>query len=537
MGHEHRTAHPATASTRRGGVSLVALLALTLTTVVVGFDAASTRPAGAAPATVGAPTDSTGTSCGAARSSTVLGVQEQEFVDRLNAYRASRGRGPLAVNGALSQQAREWSQYMADRNHLHHATTSWGAPSQYVYTTLMHQSVPGWTAAGENIGKGGSVVQLHDAFVGSPGHEENMVGNYNQVGVGVHLSGAYIWVTVRFAQGPPPAPPISEHAPAELVGERVGLCYGSQPLTGDFDGNGYDDVFLFGPGQVPDAIVYHGPGTQTVQPTTVRGTYQPYVADFDGDGRDDIAWYAPGPANDSIWFGTSDKRFDSVPFTISGRYQPLLGDWNGDGRTDLFLYAAGNDPDYYWYSTGRGFRSANRNIYSHYQPEIADFDGNGRDDMFWYAPGPNADSLWYNTSGGLISKAWPVHGRYQPQVGDFDGDGSSDILWYAPGPANDSVWYLKNLQIEGHPLRVSGVYDVTVGDFDGNGTDDLSFFDGGTGADPIWLFSHHRAAFHQIVGQMVGDYRRAVGDFDADGSDDLYWLHPTGAADMVWWGA
>jgi FG-GAP repeat len=35
----------------------------------------------------------------------------------------------------------------------------------------------------------------------------------------------------------------------------------------------------------------------------VNGDYLPVTGDFDGDGRDDIAWYGPGGLSDSMWWG------------------------------------------------------------------------------------------------------------------------------------------------------------------------------------------------------------------------------------------
>ena len=61
--------------------------------------------------------------------------------------------------------------------------------------------VPRWSRAGENIGVGSDVVGLHNAFYNSASHRANMLGAYNQVGVGVVLDRGTIWVTFRFAQG------------------------------------------------------------------------------------------------------------------------------------------------------------------------------------------------------------------------------------------------------------------------------------------------------------------------------------------------
>ncbi len=40
---------------------------------------------------------------------------------------------------------------------------------------------------------------------------------------------------------------------------------------------------------------------------SVYGTYEPFTGDFDGDGIDDIFWYAPGTAADTIWWNTTTR--------------------------------------------------------------------------------------------------------------------------------------------------------------------------------------------------------------------------------------
>jgi hypothetical protein len=85
----------------------------------------------------------------------------------------------------------------------------------------------GWHALAENVGVGPELGRLHDAFMDSPGHRKNILGNYNYVGVGVvRASETKLWVTVIFMRGPdglvdppaddpPPDDPPSDDPPAE----------------------------------------------------------------------------------------------------------------------------------------------------------------------------------------------------------------------------------------------------------------------------------------------------------------------------------
>ena len=56
----------------------------------------------------------------------------------------------------------------------------------------------GWSGIAENVGKGGSTTTLYDAFMASPGHKRNILGDYNYVGIGTDTSGGYLYVTMVF---------------------------------------------------------------------------------------------------------------------------------------------------------------------------------------------------------------------------------------------------------------------------------------------------------------------------------------------------
>ncbi len=118
-------------------------------------------------------------------------ADEQGFLQRLNALRASRGLAPLVVDARLSDVARNWSSAMATVNVMSH-------------NPLLSTQVPsGWRALGENVGYGPGVQSIHDALVASPPHFANMTdGKFNTVGIGVVWSGPKLWVTQVFMQAP-----------------------------------------------------------------------------------------------------------------------------------------------------------------------------------------------------------------------------------------------------------------------------------------------------------------------------------------------
>jgi uncharacterized protein YkwD len=62
-----------------------------------------------------------------------------------------------------------------------------------------------WQRLGENVGVGATVAAIHDAFLHSPHHYENIVDpRWDQVGIGVMVRNRVIWVTVNFEELKPP---------------------------------------------------------------------------------------------------------------------------------------------------------------------------------------------------------------------------------------------------------------------------------------------------------------------------------------------
>ena len=116
------------------------------------------------------------------------GVEELDFVARLNQLRASKGLPALATKGALFDLARIWASRMESARGISHN------PS------LAAQGPAGWKRLGENVGMGYDVQGLHEAFIASPLHYRNMVDPaFDSVGVGVvHAPDGQIFVTVNF---------------------------------------------------------------------------------------------------------------------------------------------------------------------------------------------------------------------------------------------------------------------------------------------------------------------------------------------------
>lgn len=144
-------------------------------------------------------------------------ADEAWVVSAVNRTRASKGLGTLEVVPGLVGLAREQSVRMEQRGSIFHNLD--------LKSGLTTAGLD-WRWAGENVGVGGDVRVIEDAFLASPAHYDNIVRpNYTAIGVGVlpDRDGTGVYVTQVFAElstgtvGPPsvtPAPTIPPPSPA-----------------------------------------------------------------------------------------------------------------------------------------------------------------------------------------------------------------------------------------------------------------------------------------------------------------------------------
>jgi len=114
--------------------------------------------------------------------------QEDSFVQHINDERSSRGIRTVVVRSDLVEVARRWSAHMAQTQTVSHDPN-------------IANEISGWTALGDNVGRGPDVDSLHQAFMNSPEHRSIILDpRYNQVGVGVVESNNTLYVTEIFVQ-------------------------------------------------------------------------------------------------------------------------------------------------------------------------------------------------------------------------------------------------------------------------------------------------------------------------------------------------
>lgn len=111
---------------------------------------------------------------------------EGSFASKTNGERSSRGISTLGWSDDLARVARNHSQEMANQNDLHHNRN-------------LGSEVSGWEVIGENVGYGPSVNDLHQAFMNSTAHRDNILDrDYTEIGVGTVWKDGTLWVTEVF---------------------------------------------------------------------------------------------------------------------------------------------------------------------------------------------------------------------------------------------------------------------------------------------------------------------------------------------------
>ena len=102
-------------------------------------------------------------------------ADEAVFLTKINGLRASVGLAALSSDAALAATSCTWNDQLIVANALSHDPN---------LSAAIASVEPNWRKGGENVGMGGTVDSLFDAFVASPGHYQNLVDpQYSRVGI------------------------------------------------------------------------------------------------------------------------------------------------------------------------------------------------------------------------------------------------------------------------------------------------------------------------------------------------------------------
>ncbi|MEO6117423.1 MAG: CAP domain-containing protein [Pseudolysinimonas sp.] len=150
-----------------------------------------------------------------AASTTVTDAQRTQYVfNGTNEVRAQAGTTPLVRNAALDKVASDWAYQQWKNGAMSHNPN---------YST---QIPAGWTHAGENVASGYTYDTVVQAWVNSPEHYRNLVGDYTDLGVGYYqgadgtrywsqVFGKYATTTVPPKQTPTTAPSAPSSSPSK----------------------------------------------------------------------------------------------------------------------------------------------------------------------------------------------------------------------------------------------------------------------------------------------------------------------------------
>lgn len=126
--------------------------------------------------------------------STVSSAEEAELTTRVNDQRKLEGLPELAVHAELTAKAAAWAATMADAGRIWHSILPDGITAD-------------WAKLGENVGTGGSVESLHQAFLNSPPHYANLVStDFGYLGIGIAEANGRLYAAQVFMQIQPARP-------------------------------------------------------------------------------------------------------------------------------------------------------------------------------------------------------------------------------------------------------------------------------------------------------------------------------------------
>ncbi|ASW53787.1 VCBS repeat-containing protein [Plantactinospora sp. KBS50] len=289
----------------------------------------------------------------------------------------------------------------------------------------------------------------------------------------------------------------------------------------DFNGDGRSDIVAFTQGSLADVYVATSTGSSFAG-TSVKwsdffsvGGETALTGDFNGDGKDDIVTFAhgsgtPGSSNAATAGDVYVELSTGTTFCCGAKWHdwfapageiPAVGDVNGDGKDDIITFTHNNLADVYVaLSTGTTFTPAQKwhdwFAPTGETPAVADVNGDGKADIITFTQGTTttADVYVALSTGTTFQPAQKWHDLFsltgeQPRVGDINGDGKADIVTFTCNPdadvyaATSTGTTFTGTTIKWHDhFCLTGEHPY-LGDVNGDGKDDLIVFTQGTTND------------------------------------------------------
>ncbi|GHJ47918.1 hypothetical protein Cs7R123_52600 [Catellatospora sp. TT07R-123] len=231
--------------------------------------------------------------------------------------------------------------------------------------------------------------------------------------------------------------------------------YAGMPLGGsstDLTGDGRDDAVVFTQNALADLYVGASTGSSFAGGVKWHDMFSlpgetPLTGDFNGDGKDDVVTFTRGTLGDVYvalsnggGLGASTKWHDWFAPAVE---TPAVGDFNGDGKDDIMTFVQdGNGDVFVALSNGSSF-GAGVKWHEFFAPPgefpaVADFNGDGKDDIVTFTQGTSGDVYVALSNGTSFGPGVLWHDTYAwggqtPRVGDVNGDGKADAVAFVQG--------------------------------------------------------------------------------------------------------
>lgn len=137
-------------------------------------------------------------------------IIEALIVQKMNAYRANVGLPELVVSDTVTGDARSWSKHMSDTDSFEHDQSYKnmgqgaldGADTMSAAENIAYNHLENFSAGGGMKTPAQAAADLFDQWKNSKGHDRNMLGASNTVGVGVYIAkgseGTRVYGTQKF---------------------------------------------------------------------------------------------------------------------------------------------------------------------------------------------------------------------------------------------------------------------------------------------------------------------------------------------------
>ena len=137
-------------------------------------------------------------------------IIEALIVQKMNAYRANAGLPELVVSDTVTGDARSWSKHMSDTDSFEHDQSYKnmgqgaldGADTMSAAENIAYNHLENFSAGGGMKTPAQAAADLFDQWKNSKGHDRNMLGASNTVGVGVYIAkgseGTRVYGTQKF---------------------------------------------------------------------------------------------------------------------------------------------------------------------------------------------------------------------------------------------------------------------------------------------------------------------------------------------------